>query len=145
MLPGKANTIAGRHRPFHTIIPAFLEKGDIKIGFGIMGGANQPQAHAQFVSNIVDHGMNIQEALAAARFRHMTIGKCDVNIETRVAPKVIDDLKAMGHVMKPIGSFSPNFGMGHAVMLDGKGVKYAAADPRWDGEAVPQAPPVFKK
>ena len=57
-----------RKRPFHTIIPAFMERGDQHIGFGIMGGANQPLAHAQFVSNFVDYGMNLQAALENARF-----------------------------------------------------------------------------
>ncbi len=63
--PAHPNALAGRKRPFHTIIPAFMEKGDVHIGFGIMGGLNQAQAHAQFVSNLVDHGMNIQGALEA--------------------------------------------------------------------------------
>ena len=54
------NALAGHKRPFHTIIPAFMEKGDQHIGFGIMGGMNQPLAHAQFVSNIVDYHMNVQ-------------------------------------------------------------------------------------
>ncbi len=56
--PASPNALAPRKRPFHTIIPAFMEKGDQHIGFGIMGGANQPLAHAQFVSNVVDYGMN---------------------------------------------------------------------------------------
>ena len=50
------NVLAGRKRPLHTIIPAMMTKGDVRIAFGIMGGFNQAQAHAQFVSNIVDHG-----------------------------------------------------------------------------------------
>ena len=58
------NTLAPRKRPLHTIIPAFMEKEGTRIGFGIMGGWTQSQAHAQFVSNIVDHGMTIQQALA---------------------------------------------------------------------------------
>ena len=61
---GHPNVLAGRKRPFHTIIPAFMEKDDQHIGFGIMGGFNQPLAHAQFVSNLVDYGMNIQAALS---------------------------------------------------------------------------------
>ena len=56
------NVLAGGKRPFHTIIPAFMERGETHIGFGIMGGPNQPLAHAQFVSNVVDYGMNIQQA-----------------------------------------------------------------------------------
>ncbi len=66
--PDSPNVLAPRKRPFHTIIPAFMEKGDQHIGFGIMGGPNQPLAHAQFVSNIVDYGMNIQAALENPRF-----------------------------------------------------------------------------
>ena len=54
-----------RKRPLHTIIPALMTKGDVRIAFGIMGGFNQAQAHAQFVSNVVDHGMNIQAAMEA--------------------------------------------------------------------------------
>ena len=60
---GTAEHAGGHKRPLHTIIPAFMEKGDVHIGFGIMGGWNQAQAHAQFVSNIVDFGMNIQAAM----------------------------------------------------------------------------------
>src|SRR5207249_585064 len=55
--PSHPNALAPRKRPFHTIIPAFMERGDTHIGFGIMGGSNQPLAHAQFVSNVVDYGM----------------------------------------------------------------------------------------
>ena len=65
---GQPNTLEPRKRPLHTIIPAFMEKGDQRIGFGIMGGWNQGQAHAQFVSNIADYGMTIQQALEAGRF-----------------------------------------------------------------------------
>ena len=56
------NRLAPRKRPFHTIIPGFMERSGQHIGFGIMRGMNQAQAQAQFVSNIVDHGMNIQLA-----------------------------------------------------------------------------------
>src|SRR5438552_8749500 len=66
--PASPNVLAPRKRPFHTIIPAFMEHGDLHDGFGIMGGPNQPLAHAQFVSNVVDYGMNIQAALENARF-----------------------------------------------------------------------------
>ena len=60
--------LPGRKRPFHTIIPAFMQHGDQHIGFGIMGGMNQPLAHAQFVSNVVDYHMNIQAAMEEPRF-----------------------------------------------------------------------------
>ncbi len=66
--PQSPNALAGRKRPFHTIIPAFMQRGDQHIGFGIMGGLNQPLAHAQFVSNVVDYHMNIQAAMEEPRF-----------------------------------------------------------------------------
>src|SRR5262249_5797939 len=66
--PDHANTLAPRKRPLHTIIPAFMQKDDVRIGFGIMGAFNQAQAHAQFVANVVDYGMDIQQALEAGGF-----------------------------------------------------------------------------
>ena len=72
------NTLAPRKRPLHTIIPAFMEKDGARIGFGIMGGYNQPQAHAQFVANIADYGFTIQEALEAGRFTKGSFQGCDV-------------------------------------------------------------------
>src|SRR5262249_43390741 len=79
--PAHPNVLAPRKRPFHTIIPAFMEKGDVHIGFGIMGGFNQAQAHAEFVTNVVDHGMNVQGALEAPRFTRLSPGGRDVMIE----------------------------------------------------------------
>src|SRR4029077_5389492 len=84
--PKSPNALAPRKRPFHTIIPAFMERGDQHIGFGIMGGANQPLAHAQFVSNVVDYGMNIQEAVENARFTVSPQRGCNIVIESRVSP-----------------------------------------------------------
>jgi gamma-glutamyltranspeptidase/glutathione hydrolase len=140
------NTIAPRKRPLHTIIPAFMEKGDVKIGFGIMGGWNQSQAHAQYVSNIADFGMNIQEALEAARFSKRTFDGCDVDIESQVPANVIDALKAMGHdVRVSVGRSTDTYGYGQAVMSDGKGMHFGASEPRHDGAAIPQGPPVGKK
>ena len=88
------NALLPRKRPFHTIIPAFMERGELRIGFGIMGGANQPLAHAQFVSNFVDYGMNLQAALEAPRFT-VASGKlsCDIVIESRVKPEVLQALR----------------------------------------------------
>ena len=62
------NALEPGKRPFHTIIPGFLQRGERRAGFGIMGGANQPLAHAQFLSNVIDYGMNLQEAMEAPRF-----------------------------------------------------------------------------
>src|SRR5256712_2968816 len=79
--PGQPNTIAGRKRPLHTIIPAFMQKGDVRIGFGIMGGWNQAQAHAQFVANIADFGMTIQQALEAGGVTKGTFAGGDVEVQ----------------------------------------------------------------
>jgi gamma-glutamyltranspeptidase/glutathione hydrolase len=139
------NALAPRKRPFHTIIPAFMEKGDIHIGFGIMGGLNQAQAHAQFVSNVVDHGMNIQMAIEAPRFTKQTFGGCDVQIENRIPPEVRQTLTAKGHELKVLGDFSSTMGGGQAVIHDSStGVNYGASDPRKDGAAVPEPHPYFK-
>ena len=138
------NALAGRKRPFHTIIPAFMEQGDVHIGFGIMGGLNQTPAHAQFVSNVVDHGMNIQAALEAPRFTKLRFGGCDVLIEARVAKDVRDALSAKGHALVVVGDFSNQMGGGQAVIYNSAtGVKYGASDPRKDGAAVPEPHPYF--
>lgn len=144
--PAHPNAIAGRKRPYHTIIPAFMEKGSVHIGFGIMGGLNQTPAHAQFVSNVVDHGMNIQMALEAPRFTKLKFGGCDVLIENRVPKPVLDALTAKGHEIKVVGDFSNQMGGGQAVIYDSAtGVKYGASDPRKDGSAVPEPHPYYKK
>lgn len=138
----RPNTIAPRKRPLHTIIPAFMEKGDERIGFGIMGGWNQAQAHAQFVSNIADFGMDIQQALEASRFSKRTFEGCDVDIETSVPSPVIAALRAMGHdVRLSNGRETDTYGYGQAVMSNGKGIHFGASEPRHDGAAIPQGAP----
>ncbi len=135
---GHPNELKPRKRSFHTIIPALMEKGDLRIGFGIMGGPNQPLAHAQFVSNYVDYGMNIQAALEAPRFTKNGPAGCDVQVEGRVPAGSFEGLKARGHVVERRGDFSTNMGRGSVVVYDRKtGVKQGAADPRGDGAAVP--------
>jgi gamma-glutamyltranspeptidase / glutathione hydrolase len=139
--PASPNVLAPRKRPFHTIIPAFMEKGDLHIGFGIMGGPNQPLAHAQFVSNVVDYGMNIQAALENPRFTVSGKGICNIVIESRVKPDVRDQLTAMGHIFQVDREYSTNMGRGQAVLHDSKtGVNYGASDPRTDGSAEIQPP-----
>jgi gamma-glutamyltranspeptidase / glutathione hydrolase len=144
LVKGQPNTLEPRKRPLHTIIPAFMEKDDQKIGFGIMGGWNQGQAHAQFVSNIVDHGLTIQQALEAGRFTKGSFEGCDVSIEALVPEKVRDELKARGHELRVAAPRSGGFGYGQAVMNGPGGVHLGASEPRHDGAAIPQAPPVFQ-
>jgi gamma-glutamyltranspeptidase/glutathione hydrolase len=141
--PSSPNVLAPRKRPFHTIIPAFMEKGDQHIGFGIMGGPNQPLAHAQFVSNVVDYGMNIQAAIENARFTVSAERGCHIVIESRVSPDVRQKLSAMGHLLKVEREYSTSMGRGQAVVHDSKTkVNYGASDARADGSAEPEPPPI---
>ncbi|WP_310569651.1 gamma-glutamyltransferase, partial [Gemmatimonas sp.] len=142
--PASANVLAGRKRPLHTIIPAFMEKGDTRVAFGIMGGWNQAQAHAQFVSNIADFGLNIQGALDAPRFSKETFLGCDVNFESRIPERVLKALAAMGHEVVMRGDYSSTrMGAGQAVMRNfTTGINSGASDPRKDGSAVSELLPV---
>ena len=142
--PASANVLASRKRPLHTIIPAFMEKGDTRVAFGIMGGWNQAQAHAQFVSNIADFGMNIQGALDAPRFSKETFPGCDVNFESRISDGVLKALAAMGHEIVMRGDYSSTrMGAGQAVMRNySTGINAGASDPRKDGSAVSELLPV---
>ena len=139
--PASPNAIAGHKRPLHTIIPAFMEKDQVRIAFGIMGGWNQAQAHAQFVSHIVDFGQNIQAALETARFTKRSFSGCDVSLENRMPGNVKGELEAKGHKVTMHNGFSDAFGGGQAVMRDyAAGVNYGASDPRKDGAAIPELP-----
>jgi gamma-glutamyltranspeptidase/glutathione hydrolase len=120
-----------------------MEKGPVKIGFGIMGGFNQAQAHAQFVSNVVDHGLDIQHALEAPRFTKKTFDGRDVEIEVLVPEATRAELTAMGHELQVQPARTGAFGSGQAVMSDGSGVHFGASEPRHDGAAIPEAPQVF--
>jgi len=145
MEDGHPNQIAPRKRPLHTIIPAFMEKGDVHIGFGIMGGFNQAQAHAQFVSDVADFGLDVQEALEVGRFNKDSFQGCDVNLEVLVPEATRTALAAMGHQVRTIQPRSGTFGYGQAVMSNGEGVHFAGSEPRHDGAAIPEGPPVFVK
>jgi gamma-glutamyltranspeptidase/glutathione hydrolase len=120
-----------------------MEKGDVHIGFGIQEGWNQAQAQAQFVANIVDFGLNLQAAIEAPRFSKYSFPGCDVRVESRIPEAVRAELAKLGHLVKLLPAFSGSMGRGQAVMRDGNGVNYGASDPRGDGEAVPQGPPVL--
>ena len=144
LTPGQPNTLAPRKRPLHTLIPGFMEKDGVRIGFGIMGGWNQSQAHAQFVSNIADYGMTIQEALEAGRFTKGSFEGCDVSVEHLVADSVRTQLTALGHRISVPRPRAGSFGWGQAVMSMPNGVHYGASEPRHDGAALPEQAPVFR-
>lgn len=137
--PSHINALAPRKRPLHTIIPGLMEKDGVRIGFGIMGGWNQAQAHAQFVSSIADFGLSIQEALEAGRFTKRTIDGCDVKVEGLVPASTRAELEALGHDVKTVPvRASSDFGFGQAVMSRADGAHFGASDPRHDGAAVPE-------
>ncbi len=140
---GHPNALAPRKRPLHTIIPGFMRKGDVAIGFGIMGAWNQAQAHAQFVANIVDFDLDIQQALEAGRFTKPTFSGADVFVEALVPEAARTALAKLGHDITVVPARTGTFGSGQAVMSDGHGVHYGASEPRHDGAAIPEAPPVL--
>ena len=145
--PAQPDALAPRKRPFHTIIPAFMEHGDDHIGFGIMGGANQPLAHAQFVSNVVDYGMNLQAAMETARFtvRSNFDPGCQILIEDRVPADTRQQLTNLGHQLEVRGDFSMYMGRGQAIDHNTKsGLNFAASDARTDGSAEPEPPPPLR-
>ena len=138
-----ANVVAGGKRPFHTIIPAFVMKdGKPIISFGLMGGAMQPQGHAQIIVNLVDFGMNLQEAGDAARINHtgsstptgttMTDGGT-VHLESTFGVETRRELESRGHTLGPSNG---GFGGYQAIMWDEEqGVYYGASEVRKDGQA----------
>ena len=137
--PDHPNVLEGGKRPFHTIIPGFMERGDQHVGFGIMGGPNQPLAHAQFVSNVVDYGMNLQQAMESPRFTRNAATGRDALIESRFPTATIAGLRAMGHDLTLRSQYSQEMGRGQAVMHDSKTrINYGASDPRADGAATPE-------
>ncbi len=140
---GRLNTYAPGKRPFHTIIPAFVTRdGKPFLSFGVMGGATQPQGHAQILSNIVDFGMNIQEAGDAPRILHegsseptgerMADGG-EVSLETGFPYDTVRELMRRGHTVTfDLG----NHGGYQAIRYDPEqDVYYGASESRKDGQA----------
>ena len=141
MDPKSVDALEGRKRPRHTIIPAFAQHGDTRMAFGIMGGWNQAQAHAQFVSDLADFKMNIQAALEAPRFVKYTFTGCDVSLENRFSAGARKELAGWGHKVEILGMYSSKVGGGQVVLRDfAAGVNYGGSDPRKDGAAVTELP-----
>ncbi|HEY6125264.1 MAG TPA: gamma-glutamyltransferase [Steroidobacteraceae bacterium] len=140
---GHANVYAPGKRPFHTIIPAFVTKdGKPWLSFGLMGGAMQPQGHVQVVVNLIDFGMNLQEAGDAPRARHdgsseptgevMKDGG-EVVLEVGASPATVKALEARGH--KVTVTNDGDFGGYQAIMRNADGVYFGASESRKDGAA----------
>jgi gamma-glutamyltranspeptidase/glutathione hydrolase len=137
-----ANSLVGGKRPFHTIIPAFITKDNKPfISFGVMGGATQPQAHAQIAINIIDFNLNLQEAGDAPRIVHtgssqptdeVMVNGGSLSLEKAFTETIIEELKTKGHII----NYQPGiFGGYQAIMLK-DGVFYGASESRKDGHAV---------
>ncbi|MEL6366836.1 MAG: gamma-glutamyltransferase [Pseudomonadota bacterium] len=141
--PTHANVFEPGKRPFHTIIPAFAMKdGKPLMSFGLMGGGMQPQGHAQIIVNMVDFGMNLQEAGDAARLRHdgsseptgerMSEGGT-VHVESGISVQTQEALEARGHKVR---AGAGGYGGYQAILFDDEeGVYYGASESRKDGHA----------
>lgn len=127
--PGHPNRIEGRKRPYHTIIPGMAFKdGKPWLTFGVMGGDLQPQGHVQVLLNMIEFGMNVQEAGEAPRASHSTGG--GVGLEPGMDSAVAGQLERMGHSVDksgPMGGYQ-------AIEIDWeRGVLFGGTDPRKDG------------
>jgi gamma-glutamyltranspeptidase/glutathione hydrolase len=142
--PGHANSIAPGKRPFHTIIPGFVTRaGRPVFSFGVMGGDMQPQGHVQILCNIIDFGMNLQEAGDAPRFRHAGSSEPDgsamqdggtVFLESGISAEAIRDLLRFGHAVSKSAS---EFGGYQGIWLDlERRVLIGASESRKDGCAI---------
>ena len=136
--PAHPNCIAPGKRPFHTLIPAMLCDADgPRVSFGVMGGDVQAQGHLQVVSNLVDHGMNVQEALDQPRFHYL--GGPAVALEDAFPEFVRMRLGALGHEVKgPLAALlRGGFGGGQGIMIDpATGAYWGGSDRRKDGCAI---------
>jgi gamma-glutamyltranspeptidase/glutathione hydrolase len=130
--PGHPNLLAGGKRPFHTLVPAMVLKDNRPwLSFGVMGGDMQPQGHVQVLLNLIDFGMNVQEAGEAPRFRHSAAG---LALESAISPEARTGLASRGH--RVITSFGA-FGGFQGILFDHRtGVMMGGSDPRKDGQAV---------
>ena len=129
---GHPNQIGPHKRPLHTLVPAMILKdGKPWVSFGVMGGDNQAQAHAQVVMNLVDFGMHIQDAGEAARVRH---GGGELAVESGIGADVRRALEARGHVLRDGRGAMGGF---QGILIDPRtGVLMGGSDPRKDGLAI---------
>ena len=137
--PNHPNRLEPGKRPFHTIIPAMVFKdGKLLMSFGVMGGAIQPQGHAQVLVNLIDRGMNLQQAIEAPRYRYMN-GNA-VLLEDELGDGIITRLIERGHKRaRPDAGYTvrAQMGGGQAIMIDlANGTLMGASDPRKDGLAL---------
>ncbi|OON89948.1 gamma-glutamyltransferase family protein [Pyramidobacter sp. C12-8] len=129
--PQSDDCIAPGKKPYHTIIPGFLMKDGRAVGpFGVMGGFMQPQGHVQVLMNMIDYGLNPQEALDAPRWQW--IGGRKVELEAGFDPAVAEGLSKRGHEVTVTSDFL-SFGRGQMILRGDDGVLIGATEPRTDG------------
>ena len=127
----QANVLAPRKKAFHTIIPGFLTKDGNAVGpFGVMGAYMQPQGHVQVLMNLIDFGLNPQEALDAPRWQWLR-GK-EVELEPSFPQETAEKLKARGHEIR-YAADSLSFGRGELILRGTDGVLCGASEPRAGG------------
>ncbi len=131
--PSHRNALAPGKRPFHTIMPCMvLKDGLLWSSFGLVGGLMQPQGHVQMLANMLDWGMNPQEALDAPRFEIVAPWPDAVALERTVDPATRATLERMGHRIVPNGIFG--FGGGQIIVVDqASSVRVGGSEPRKDG------------
>ncbi|HEY2905489.1 MAG TPA: gamma-glutamyltransferase [Vicinamibacterales bacterium] len=132
LTPGHPDQIAPGKRPMHTLVPAFVMKdGKPFLSFGVMGGDHQAQGHAQVLMNLIDFGMNVQEAGEAARVNH---GNAGLQVESAIPEAVRAALTQRGH---KVGEAFGAYGGFQGILIDPRtGVLMGGSDPRKDGLAI---------
>jgi gamma-glutamyltranspeptidase/glutathione hydrolase len=130
--PGHPNTVEGRKRPLHTIIPGLISKDGLALGgFGVTGGQFQPSGQIQLLSHLLDHGFSLQHAIDCPRFFSQ---EERIDLEAGMPSGLASDLIQLGYDPVPAGD---TLGTGHAVSIDwASGVLHGAADARRDGLAL---------
>jgi gamma-glutamyltranspeptidase / glutathione hydrolase len=141
MEPSYPNALAPRKRPFHTLMASITTRDDRPVmGFATMGGNGQAMFHVQALSNVFDHGLDIQEAIERPRFligAFLPDEPADtIRVESRVPASVLEALRARGHAITAAPELFYRVGQAHGVMVADDGVLSGGADPRGDGVAL---------
>ncbi|MGH7835692.1 MAG: gamma-glutamyltransferase, partial [Candidatus Binatia bacterium] len=136
LIPGHPNELQPGKRPAHTLSPAMaLKDGKPFLTIGTPGGMGQTQFLAQMICNLLDFGMNVQEAIEAPRWQSESKGR--VELEKRFPADVVESLRGKGHEVKVVAPWEPMMGGAEAIMQDPRsGVFMGGADPRRDGYAM---------
>jgi len=137
--PAHPNALAPGRRPSHTLMPAHAVRGSLHMAFGFVGGTSQPAGQLQFLSDIVDYGLNMQAALEQPQFS--VSADCRVYAEGRIPAETREALAVKGHVVEATPDYDDMMTIGQAVSFDtATGGRFGASSPRGDGAAIPEPP-----